>query len=228
VAYIRGFREFHGLAIATDPRALIPRPETELLVDEGIATVVARLTAEPRPPGAPKLRIADVGTGTGAIAIALLAALRKRHMDEHVTLVAVDLWPEALDLARENAVGHGVADHMRFREADLLPVGDDPYTLICANLPYVASADLPTLAPDLSYEPVAALDGGPDGLDVIRRLVERLPSVLEPGGVALLEIGANQGEAIVDAVAALTPGWPCVVRPDLAGLSRLARVERPA
>jgi len=228
VAYIRGFREFHGLAIATDPRALIPRPETELLVDEAIALVVARLTAEPRPPGAPKLRIADVGTGTGAIAVALLAALRKRHMDEHVMLVAVDLWPDALDLARENAAGHGVADHMRFREADLLPVGDDPYMLICANLPYVATGELATLAADLAFEPVSALDGGPDGLDVIRRLVERLPAVLEPGGVALLEIGADQGEAVAEAVATLTPGWPCIVQADLAGLPRLARVERPS
>ena len=197
-------------------------------MDEAIAEVVARLTAEPRSPGAPKLRIADVGTGTGAIAVALLAALRKRHMDAHVTLIAVDLWPDALDLARENAVGHGVADHMRFREADLLPVGDDPYALICANLPYVATGDLPTLPPGLAFEPAAALDGGPDGLDVIRRLIERLPAVLEPGGVALLEIGADQAETIAEAVATLTPGWPCVVRPDLAGLPRLARVERPA
>ena len=131
VAYIRGFREFHGLAIATDRRALIPRPETELLVDEAITFVVARLTAEPRPPGAPRLRIADVGTGTGAIAVALLAALRKRHMDTHVTLVAVELWPDALDLARENAVGHGVADRMLFREADLLPRGRRP---VCPDL----------------------------------------------------------------------------------------------
>src|SRR5436190_232182 len=114
---------------------------TERLVDEAIAFVVARLTAEPRPPGVPRLRIADVGTGTGAIAVALLAALRKRHMDTHVTLVAVELWPDALELARENAVGHGVADRMLFREADLLPVGDDPYALICANLPYVATGD---------------------------------------------------------------------------------------
>jgi release factor glutamine methyltransferase len=226
VAYIRGFREFHGLAIATDARALIPRPETELLVDEAIDQVVTRLISAPRPQGSPPLRVADIGTGTGAIAIALLAALRKRRMDEHVTVVAVDLWPDALDLARENAVGHGVADRMVFREADLVPVGDVQYDVICANLPYVATGDLPGLAADLAFEPRSALDGGQDGLDVIRRLLERLPAVLEADGIALLEIGADQGETIVAAVAAQLPGWRCDVRDDLAGLPRLARVER--
>src|SRR4051812_13889581 len=226
VAYIRGFREFHGLAIATDARALIPRPETELLVDEAIAAVVARLTAAPRPPGSRPLRVADIGTGTGAIAVALLAALRKRHMDQHVTVVAVDLWPDALDLARENAVGHGVADRMLFREADLVPVGDVPYEVICANLPYVTTGALPGLARDLGFEPRSALDGGVDGLEVIRRLLERLPSVLESSGVALLEIGADQGAAIAGVVGSLLPGWRCDVREDLAGLPRVARVDR--
>jgi release factor glutamine methyltransferase len=234
VAYIRGFREFHGQAIVTDARALIPRPETELLVDEALAAIVARLTVAPRPAGAPRparapdLRVADVGTGSGAIAIALVAALRKRHMDEHVTVVAVDVSPEALDLARENAVGHGVADRMLFREGDLLPAGDAPYAVICANLPYVATDAMDHLAPDLSFEPRLALDGGPDGLDIIRRLLERLPAVLEADGVALLEIGWDQGETVVAAVAGLLPGWRCSVQPDLAGLPRLARVERPA
>ena len=226
VAYIRGFREFHGLAIATDARALIPRPETELLVDEAIAAVVTRLTREPRPQGSPPLRVADIGTGTGAIAVALLAALRKRRMDEHVTVIAVDLSADALDLARENAVGHGVADRMRFREADLVPVGDVPYDVICANLPYVPTGDLEGLAKDLAYEPATSLDGGPDGLEIIRRLLERLSDVLELGGVALLEIGADQRDAIAAAVASILPGWRCEVRDDLAGLARLARIER--
>jgi release factor glutamine methyltransferase len=228
IAYIRGFREFHGLAIATDPRALIPRPETELLVDEALAAITARLAAAPRPDGTPPLRVADVGTGTGAIAVALVAALRKRRMDAHVTVIAVDISPDALDLARENAAGHAVADRMAFRAGDLLPIGDTPYAVICANLPYVATPDLAGLARDLACEPRLALDGGPDGLDEIRRLLERLPRVLEFGGVALLEIGSDQGEAIVEAVAALLPGWRCAVGVDLAGLPRLARVEWPA
>jgi release factor glutamine methyltransferase len=227
VAYIRGFREFHGQAIATDARALIPRPETELLVDEAITAVVDRLTAAPRPAGAPPLRVADVGTGTGAIAVALIAALRRRRMDEHVLVTAVDISPEALDLARENAAGHGVADRMRFREGDLLTVGDTPYDVICANLPYVATGALDGLARDLSFEPRLALDGGPDGLDEIRRLLDRLPQVLEHDGIALLEIGFDQGDAVPAAVAELLPNWRCAVQADLAGLPRIARIEQP-
>jgi release factor glutamine methyltransferase len=227
VAYIRGFREFHGLALATDARALIPRPETELLVDEAVTEVSTRLTSVPRPAGAPALRIADVGTGSGAVAIALLAALRARRMAEQVLVVATDVSADALDLARENAVGHGLADRMVFVEADLVPpVVDPPYAVVCANLPYVATAQLDGLARELSFEPRTALDGGADGLDQVRRLLDRLPEALAPGGVALLEIGADQGEAVVAAAAASLPGWRCSVRTDLAGLPRLARMER--
>ncbi len=229
VAYIRGFREFHGLALATDARALIPRPETELLVDAALAEVSARLTAAPRSAGAPALRVADVGTGSGAIALALLAALRARRMADRVLVVATDASAAALELARENAVGHGLADHVRFVEADLLPpVVDPPYALVCANLPYVATAQIDGLARELSFEPRVALEGGPDGLDIIRRLLDRLPDVLAADGVALLEIGADQGEAVIEAVAARLPGWRCSVEADLAGLPRLARVARSA
>jgi release factor glutamine methyltransferase len=224
IAYIRGFREFHGLALATDPRALIPRPETELLVDVAVAEVVQRLTTAPRPAGSPPLRIADVGTGSGAIALALLAALRKRRMDGQVTVLATDASPDALDLARENAVGHGLADRLEFAEADLLPDGISGLDIVCANLPYVATADIAGLAADLAWEPRSALDGGVDGLDVIRRLLLRLPGVCARGGVALLEIGADQGASIGDAVADALPGWRCTVTADLAGLPRLARV----
>ncbi len=173
VAYIRGFREFHGLAIATDSRALIPRPETELLVDAAVAEVAARLTRAARPAGAPALRVADVGAGSGAIAIALLAALRARQMADHVLVVATDVAPAALDLARENAVGHGLADRMVFLEADLLPPAvDPPYAVVCANLPYVATAQMDSLARDLSFEPRIALGGD----DVRHTLAERARS----------------------------------------------------
>ena len=227
VAYIRGFREFHGRAIATDARALIPRPETELLVDEAIAAVVERLTVAPRAAGAGPIRVVDVGTGTGAIAVALVAGLRRRRMDEHVTVLAVDLSEAALDLARENAVGHGVADRMSFRAGDLLPTDDEPWDVVCANLPYIATGALPALAPELGYEPRVALDGGADGLDVIRRLLALLPATLAADGVALLEIGSDQGESVVDAAALALPGWRSTVTADLAGLPRLARVQRP-
>jgi release factor glutamine methyltransferase len=228
VAYIRGFREFHGLAIGTDPRALVPRPETEELVDEAVADIARRLTAAPRPPGTPPLRVADVGTGSGAIAISIVAALRRRRMEGHVEVTAVDVSPDALELAKENAVGQGVADRMVFREGDLLDGGEVPFDVICANLPYVGSGMIDGLGPELRFEPRAALDGGPDGLDVIRRLLDRLPRVLDSRGTAFLEIGSDQGEAIVDEAASRLPGWRCVVVRDLAGLPRVARVEQAA
>jgi release factor glutamine methyltransferase len=228
LAYIRGFREFHGLALAADARALIPRPETELLVDVAIDEVVRRLASAQRTGGAPALRIADVGTGSGAIAVALLAALRRRKMEREVLVIAIDASDDALQLARENAVGHGVADRLVFVAADLLPANvDPPYALVCANLPYVASGDLPSLEPEIAWEPRTALDGGPDGLDVVRRLLDRLPDALAADGLALVEIGADQGESIVAEVAARLPGWRCSVTSDLAGRPRLARVERP-
>ena len=227
LAYIRGFREFHGLALTTDARALIPRPETELLVDAAIAEVVRRLAAAPRPAGAPVLRVADVGTGSGAIAIALVAALRRRRMDGEVLVIATDDSDDALQLARENAVGHGVADRLVFVAADLLPHHvDPPYALVCANLPYVPIGELSRLAPEIAWEPRAALDGGPDGLDVVRRLLDLLPAALASDGTALLEIGADQGEAIAAEVAARLPGWRCAVAQDLAGRPRLARIDR--
>lgn len=229
VAYIRGFREFHGIALATDARALVPRPETELLVDAALAEVTTRLTAAPRAASDPALRVADVGTGSGAIAVALLAALRARRMSEHVLVVATDASPVALDLARENAAAHGLADRMVFVEADLLPPVVEPtYAIVCANLPYVATAQIDGLARELTFEPRAALDGGPDGLDIVRRLLARLPAALAPDGVALLEIGADQGDLVEAAVTAQLPGWACSVQADLAGLPRLARVSPPA
>lgn len=246
VAYIRGFKEFHGLALGVDARALIPRPETETLVDAAEAEIMRRLTSAPRGEGAPPLRVADIGTGSGAVAIALVTALRRRGADGEIEILATDASPDALDLARENAVGHAVADRMRFAEADLLPATDrdasptsatpstpataatppGPFELILANLPYVRSDTVDTLPIAASFEPRSALDGGPDGLAVIRRLLDRLPTVTAPAGVALLEIGGDQGDAIEAAVAAHLPGWSCVVLKDLGGLPRVARIER--
>ena len=227
VAYIRGIKEFYGLAFSVDARALIPRPETERLVELADVEVMHRLAGGARPLGAPPVRILDVGTGSGAIAIALLVALRRRGASADVTAVAIDSSPDALDLARENAVAHAVADHLSFLEADLLPpVIVDRYDVVLANLPYVRSDALPGLPVAASFEPVVALDGGPDGLAVIRRLLGRLPEALAQDGVALLEIGADQGEAIVRLVGAELPDWHVSVVPDLAGLPRVARLER--
>lgn len=230
VAYLRGLKEFYGLAFSVDRRALIPRPETERLVELAESEVMRRLGAVARPADAPPLRVVDVGTGSGAVAVALAAVLRRRGALPFVEIVATDVSGEALELARENAVGHAVGDAMAFAQADLLPdagaAGVPRFDVVLANLPYVrhdAMAGLPVAA---SFEPALALDGGVDGLEVIGRLLDRLPGALADGGVALLEIGADQGEAIVSRCAERLPGWSCVVEHDLAGLPRVARIRR--
>jgi release factor glutamine methyltransferase len=238
VAYIRGIKEFHGLAFSVDPRGLIPRPETEALVDAAVAEVMARLAGRRGEVGAGSggggdpIRVADVGTGSGAIAVAVAVELRRRRvtMGRNVTIAATDVSPEALDLARENAAGHAAADGMRFIEADLFPpvLPDDGSALdiVLANLPYVRTDAIAGLPIAASFEPRIALDGGEDGLDVIRTLLARLPDVLTADGVALLEIGADQGESAPAAVAAELPGWRASVEADLAGLPRVLRVSR--
>jgi len=229
VAYIRGMKEFRGLAFGVDARALIPRPETELLVELAEAEVVHRLTAVARPAGSPPLRLLDVGTGSGAVAIALGVALRRRRMLDEVEIVATDSSADAIELARENAVAHAVGDRVRFEVADLLPAGTSSATwdLIAANLPYVRSDALRGLPTATTFEPAAALDGGPDGLVVIGRLLDRLPAALSPGGVALLEIGGDQEVDLLAAVASRLPDWACEVRRDLGGLPRVARIVPP-
>jgi release factor glutamine methyltransferase len=226
IAYIRGFKEFHGLAFAVDSRVLIPRPETEMLVLEAEKDVAWRLTSAPRPAGTPKVRVIDVGTGSGAIAVALATLLQKRRMLPEVDILAIDYSEEALELARENAVGHAVADAITFARADLLPADSTPFDLILANLPYIPAGDIEGLPIAASFEPRLALDGGPDGLDVVRRLLAALPEALGPSGAALLEIGYDQGPAVEAVVAALPGKLECRIQADLSGKPRLAHVER--
>ncbi|HKB28064.1 MAG TPA: HemK/PrmC family methyltransferase, partial [Candidatus Limnocylindrales bacterium] len=227
VAYIRGMKEFRGLAFAVDARALIPRPETELLVELAEAEMVHRLTIAPRPAGSPPLRLLDVGTGSGAVAIAVGVALRRRRMLDEVEMVATDVSPDAIELARENAVAHAVGDRVRFEVADLLPGDVETWDLIVANLPYIPTGALAGLPRAASFEPVGALDGGPRGLAVIERLLERLPEALGASGVALLEIGGDQEAEMQATVAARLPAWTCEIRRDLGGLPRVARITRP-
>jgi release factor glutamine methyltransferase len=231
VAYIRGIKEFYGIALSTDSRALIPRPETERLVEAVVAETMARLTAPGRAPGAEPIRVADVGTGGGAVAIAVTVELRRRQVPvaDVVRILATDSSPDALDVARENAVSHAVADTVSFVEADLLPDSapdEPPFDIVAANLPYVRSGAIAGLPVAASFEPRAALDGGADGLDVIRRLLARLPDVLADDGVALLEIGGDQGTDAPAAAGGVLPGWTATVEPDLAGLPRILRVRR--
>jgi release factor glutamine methyltransferase len=226
VAYIRGLKEFRGLAFGVDARALIPRPETERLVELAEREIVDRLAAAPRPLGTPPLEVVDVGTGAGTIVVALAVSLRRQAMLDEVRLLGTDSSRAAIDLARENAVAHAVADHIDLAVADLLPEGTGPWDLVLANLPYVRSDAIAGLPRAASFEPRLALDGGPDGLKVIGRLLEALPGGLAAGGVAMLEIGGDQGEAIIGEVARRLPGWSCRVEADLGGLPRVARVER--
>jgi release factor glutamine methyltransferase len=226
VAYLRGVKEFLGLAFAADRRALIPRPETERIVELAELEIVRRLTSAPRPPAAAPIRVVDVGTGSGTIAVALAVRLRGRGVLDDVDLLATDDVPEALELARENAVGHAVGDRVSFRVADLIPGNVPPLDLVLGNLPYVRSDAVDRLPVAASFEPRHALDGGSDGLEVIRRLLRVLPETLAHRGAALLEIGADQEPGIIAAVAEVPARWSCVVERDLAGLPRVARVER--
>ena len=233
VAYIRGVKEFFGLAFAVDRRALVPRPETERLVELAVAEVGARLAAAQRAAAAADaapIRIVDVGTGSGAVVVALAVVLRERGALAATALEARDWSDEALHLARENALGHAVADAIAFDQADLLTSGGGaarpPFDLVLANLPYVRHDALAGLPVATSFEPVLALDGGVDGLAIIERLLTQLPYALAAGGLALLEIGADQGAAIVERCDRVLPGWRCTVEPDLAGLPRVARIAR--
>lgn len=207
-AHIVGKKEFYSLDFAVSPATLIPRPDTELLVDEALRQ--AKPLMEPL--------IADIGTGTGCVAVALAHRLPKAR------IVAVDISPEALETARGNATRLGVADRVDFRLGDLLaPLAGLRPDLIVSNPPYIPTNDIAGLDPGVrDHEPALALDGGPDGLRVIERLAEQALPLLAPGGRLLVEIGAGQeGGArevltragfIVEAVLKDGGGHPRVVR----------------
>ncbi|MEP7158929.1 MAG: peptide chain release factor N(5)-glutamine methyltransferase [Chloroflexota bacterium] len=226
VSYIRGLKEFYGLVLSVDERALIPRPETETLVELALERVATALTGAPRQAGANPLLVWDVGTGSGAICVALAVECRRRGYGRDLRFLATDVSADALGLATENAVAHGVADTISFAKAELtdLPTTDFvPADLLLANLPYIPSAVVPQLPVAASFEPRGALDGGADGLALIQRLVGDLPRALALGGTALLEIGSDQSHAVVN----FTPGgWTVVVHDDLSGRPRVAEFMR--
>jgi len=222
IAYIRGFKEWRSLRILTDPRALIPRPETELLAEAATAEIAERLTRDREP-----MVAWEVATGSGAVAVALALRFRSSLALQRLTLVASDVSPDALELTAENLELHGVAGLVTLACTDLLAPAGDSLPLpgvVIANLPYVASAEVDARGGSLGYEPRVALDGGPDGLTLLRRLLESLPTRAARGATVFLEIGVGQ----VDAVAALAPpGWSVSVVPDLAGLDRVVRLGMP-
>ena len=229
VAYIRGLKEFYGAAISVDSRVLIPRPETETLVELALARITVDLTGAPRASDDPYL-VWDVGTGSGAISVAIAGELRRRRYGDAVRFLASDISGDARDVATLNVVAHGLAHLFTFAEGDLVevaPAPPYPVDLLLANLPYIPAAMVPELPVAASFEPVGALDGGPDGLDLIRRLLPRAPEAVAPGGAVLLEIGADQAEIMAAAAAQALPDWTCTVHLDLSGSPRVALLDRP-
>jgi release factor glutamine methyltransferase len=210
IQYILGEQEFYGLALRVTPAVLIPRPETELLVE----AVLERL------PSTRPLRIVDIGTGSGAISIAL--AVHRPNAQ----ITTLDISPTALALARENALTHQVSDRIRFLESDLLSTvaAEAPFDAIVSNPPYVPETDRATLHPQVrDHEPATALFAGPDGLAIYTRLIPQAYAALLPGGLLALEFGHGQR----DALAALLHDWKDVVfLDDLQQIPRVALAHR--
>jgi release factor glutamine methyltransferase len=212
VAYIIGRKEFFGLEFLVNSATLIPRPETELLVETAL-----QLTSPDD-----RLAIADIGTGSGCIAIALAKYLPR------AALFAVDLSAEALQVARQNAGRHQVSDRLTFLLGNLLEPLPTPVDLIVSNPPYVSQVDLktPSTSPEVQqYEPRLALDGGDDGLALIRQLLAQAKKKLEPKGKLLVEIGSRQGMAVRQLAESCFPQADLQIRKDLAGLDRLLVVQ---
>ena len=182
--HLLGTVDFLGNLFSSDARALIPRPETEQLVE-----LVQTLTAIPDP------RVLDVGTGSGVIALSLAM------MSPLATVSACDISTDALALARENAVRHGLESRIFFHHADLLSGLVGPFDVIVANLPYIPSDEIPGLSREVRHDPAAALDGGADGIVLIARLIDTAPRVLAPGGLLALEIGVGQSGAVRELLA---------------------------
>lgn len=212
VAYLVGRREFYGLELEVDRRVLIPRPETEQLVD----AVLDHLDARERPGEV----LADIGTGSGAIALAVAA----NHPT--VRIYAVDLSPDALDVARANVARLDERSQITLLQGDLLTALPEAVDMVAANLPYITSDDYGELMPDVrDYEPRVALEAGPEGLDAIRRLLLQVPAHVKPGGALFLEIGHNQGGAVARLVEQLLPTAKHIgVRQDHHGYDRLVVV----
>ena len=255
VAYLTGRKEFFGLELEVDARVLVPRPDTETLVDEALARLAA--AAEVGGEAAPGPRIADVGTGSGAVAIAIakmldksaarmsMSAAKLATSSDQVAaaadapaaasapakrpapqVFASDLSPGALELAGRNAERHGAA--ITFLQGDLdEPLRSQaPFDLIAANLPYIPSAEIAGLSAEVRGEPHLALDGGTDGLELVRRLVAAAPALLRAGGAIVLEIGAGQAEATAAQLAAA--GFIEVRRRrDLGGIERVVSGVKP-
>ena len=215
-AYITGHKEFYGLDFKVDPRALIPRPETELLVELALE-FAARRTSQGE-----GINIAEVGVGCGAIAIALAVNLTGARV------VATDISPAALKLASENVSRHCVEDRVTLVEGDLLQDVSGPIDILVSNPPYIPSAHLATLPREIrDHEPRVALDGGENGITVIEQLIRQAKDKLRPGGAMFVEIGWDLGERALARSLELWPESEVSITPDLAGLDRVLTLRSP-
>jgi len=203
LAYVLGSQPFHGVTLRVGPGVLVPRPETEELID----LVLAGL-----PPG--PARLIDVGTGSGAIALACKQARPDLEVE------AVDVSAEAIAIARANGAALGLA--VMWREADLLTGATGTYDAVVANLPYIAESEAGLCDPELAFEPRGALFSGADGLDAIRQMITQLAPRLAPGGICWLEHGFQQGDAV--RALAEAAGFAATTLTDGAGHGRFARI----
>lgn len=208
-AYIVGVREFWGLAFAVTPAVLIPRPETEFIVEEALA--LARGIDAPR--------VADVGTGSGCVAVAIA------HDCPACRVVATDISPDALEVARTNAARHGVADRIVFVETAYLDKVAGPFDIIAANPPYVKDGDKPVLGADVRHEPEVALFGGMEGLRDIAGVLDAAVDKLTRGSWLVMEFGYGQEEYVEALVAARAALALVRVRHDLQGIPRTAIMQ---
>lgn len=212
IAYILGHREFYGRSFSVNPAVLIPRPDTETLVERALAAL------------GPEGKVLDLCTGSGAIIVTLLAERKG------LTGVASDISAAALDVARANAERHGVQDRLELRQGDLLSVlgPDERFSCITVNPPYIGSHELPTLQPDVrDHEPRLALDAGDDALSFYRRLAEGAPRFLEPGGTLLVEVGVDQASEVAALFRAAGLGDVRTTR-DLGGIERVVEGRQVA
>ncbi|MGE0821278.1 MAG: peptide chain release factor N(5)-glutamine methyltransferase [Candidatus Binatia bacterium] len=217
--YITGVQEFWSLEFKVTPDVLIPRPETELIVE----TALQLLSPVPNPQS-PIPSLLDIGTGSGCIAIALAKELPEAE------IWATDISSAALAVAQENARRHRVAERLHFLQGDLFASFAEQgrhFTLMVSNPPYIAQSDLPRLQPEVcDWEPVLALDGGPEGLDYYTRLLHECPAYLAPHGYLVMEIGHGQHAPVLALVQQSRELTFCSSRDDYAGLERTVVVQR--
>ncbi len=207
VAYLVGSKEFMGMNFAVTPDVLIPRPDTEVLA-QGVIEHLHEYSGA--------LKLADIGTGSGAICISILKYI------EHITAAAVDISANALDIAKFNAEKFNVADRINFYEGNLLePLKGQKFHVIVSNPPYIPSGEFKNLQPEISEEPHIALDGGADGLDFYRKIIDTAPDYLTDNGFLVFEVGQNQAGSVSKLIKAGGKFSSIEIWKDLANIERV-------